>query len=452
MTNDYKQTFVICGAEICNEGRRFIGSLTVKGERIAHICEGDEMPDCPEGAEVIDARGMMLMPGVIDDHVHMRDPGLTRKATMDTETAAAAAGGVTTVMDMPNVVPQTVTQELVDKKLAYAARHCHVNYAFYLGATNDNLAEIRGADPKRIPAIKLFMGSSTGGMLVDRREQLLRIFGESRLPIMTHCEDTARINERMKEVQALYEEDDPDITHHAEIRDAECCIRSSRLAVEMAQKTGARLHIAHLTTACEADMVRKLGNPLITAEACVAHLLYTDKDYTRLGARIKCNPSIKTHADRDALRQAVADGTICIVATDHAPHLIEEKQGGCRTAMSGMPMVQLSLPSMLEMADEGCFTVERVVESMCHNPARLFQISRRGFLREGYQADLVLVKRCDNGHTVRQEELQSLCGWSPREGDTLHWQVEATWVNGQRVWDGQRVNRNILGQAVTFDR
>lgn len=443
---------MIYGAEICNEGRRFIGSVLVEGERIAHIYEGERMPSFSEDMKMIDARGMMLMPGVIDDHVHMRDPGLTHKATMDTETAAAAAGGVTTVMDMPNVVPQTVTLERVDEKLDYAANHCHVNYAFYLGATNDNLAEIRRADPKRIPAIKLFMGSSTGGMLVDRREQLERIFGESPLPVMTHCEDTARINERMKEVQAQYGEDDPEIIHHAEIRDAESCIRSSRLAVEMALKTGARLHIAHLSTAAEVEMVRQLANPRITAEACVPHLLYTDADYARLRWRIKCNPSIKTRADRDALRQGVADGTICIVATDHAPHLFREKLGGCRTSMSGMPMVQLSLVSMLELADEGCFTVERVVETMCHNPARLFRISRRGFLREGYQADLVLVKRCPEGHVVDQEELLSLCEWSPREDDTLHWQVAATWVNGQRVWDGRHVDRYVLGQALIFDR
>lgn len=442
---------VIYGAELCNEGRRFTGTLVVEGTRISHIHEGTDMPLPAEGAQVVDGRGMLLLPGVIDDHVHMRDPGLTRKATMDTESAAAAAGGVTTVMDMPNVVPQTVTLERVEEKLAYASCHCHVNHAFYLGATNDNINEIRNADPRRIPGIKLFMGSSTGNMLVDKRGQLERIFRESPMLVMAHCEDTARITSRMKEVAQRCGTDDPDVTHHAEIRDAGCCLMSSRLAVEMALEAGARLHIAHLTTAAETEMVRRLHNPLISAEACVAHLLYTDADYQRLGTRIKCNPSIKSAADRDALRRAVADGTIPIVATDHAPHLLSEKEGGCRTAMSGMPMVELSLPSMLEMAGEGLFSIERVVEAMCHNPARLFQIDRRGFLREGYQADMVLVRPC-KGYKVEGSRLHSLCGWSPREGDTLHWQVERTWVNGRQVWDGRQVDRSVMGEALVFDR
>lgn len=445
-----KKTIVIQGAELCNEGRRFTGSLVVEDTRISRIYEGTDVPML-EGAEVVDGRGMLLLPGVIDDHVHMRDPGLTRKATMDTESAAAAAGGVTTVMDMPNVVPQTVTLERVEEKLAYAASHCHVNHAFFLGATNDNIQEIRNADPRRIPGIKLFMGSSTGNMLVDKREQLERIFRESPMLVMAHCEDTARITTRMKELELRYGTDDPDVVHHAEIRDSECCIMSSRLAVEMALAAGTRLHIAHLTTAAETEMVRQLPSSLITAEACVAHLLYTDADYQRLGTRIKCNPSVKSEADRAALRRGVADGTISIVATDHAPHLLSEKAGGCRKAMSGMPMVQFSLLSMLEMASEGLFSIERIVEVMCHNPARLFQIDRRGFLREGYQADLVLVKPCE-GHKVDKSEVLSLCGWSPREGDTLHWRVERTWVNGQQVWDGQHVDRRIMGQALVFDR
>ena len=439
---------IIRNATIVNEGERFTGSLVVKDGLIADILRDTELPT---DDEVIDATGLYLLPGVIDDHVHMREPGLTQKADMDTETRAAAAGGVTSVMDMPNVKPQTTSLELLEERYRLGAQKCHVNFGFYLGATSDNLEDIKQVDVTRVPGVKLFMGSSTGNMLVDKREQLERIFRESPMLVMAHCEDTARITTRMKELEQRYGTDDPDVVHHAEIRDSECCIMSSRLAVEMALAAGTRLHIAHLTTAAETEMMRQLSSSLITAEACVTHLLYTDADYQRLGTRIKCNPAVKSEADRAALRRGVADGTISIVATDHAPHLLSEKAGGCRKAMSGMPMVQFSLLSMLEMASEGLFSIERIVEVMCHNPARLFQIDRRGFLREGYQADLVLVKPCE-GHKVDKSEVLSLCGWSPREGDTLHWRVERTWVNGQQVWDGQHVDRRIMGQALVFDR
>ena len=435
---------VIRHATILNEGERYEASLLIGAGIIEHIeREGDiSLP----GAEVVDARGCLLIPGVIDDHVHMREPGLTHKATMDSETCAAAAGGVTTVMDMPNTIPQTTTIQTWQEKMQIGAQHCHVNYAFYLGATNDNLEEIRRVDATRVPGIKLFMGSSTGNMLVDDEETLRQIFRQSPTLVMTHCEDTRRINRRMAEMQALYG-DDPDVGHHPDIRDAEACYASTALAVRLARETGARLHVAHITTERELALFSS-DNAQITAEACVAHLLFCRKDYARLGTRIKCNPAIKETSDRNALRLALNDGRIATVATDHAPHQLSEKQGGCRRAASGMPMVQFSLPAMMTLADEGILPHQRVVELMCHAPARLFDIEGRGFIREGYQADLTLLR-----HTpweVTSDCIQSLCGWSPMEGQTLAWNVERTWVNGQMVWDGQTVNRDVRGQAVTF--
>ena len=435
---------VIRHATILNEGERYEASLLIGAGIIEHIeREGDiSLPS----AEVVDARGCLLIPGVIDDHVHMREPGLTHKATMDSETCAAAAGGVTTVMDMPNTIPQTTTIQTWQEKMQIGAQHCHVNYAFYLGATNDNLEEIRRVDATRVPGIKLFMGSSTGNMLVDDEETLRQIFRQSPTLVMTHCEDTRRINRRMAEMQALYG-DDPDVGHHPDIRAAEACYASTALAVRMARETGARLHVAHITTERELALFSS-DNAQITADACVAHLLFCRKDYARLGTRIKCNPAIKETSDRNALRLALNDGRIATVATDHAPHQLSEKQGGCRRAASGMPMVQFSLPAMMTLADEGILPHQRVVELMCHAPARLFDIEGRGFIREGYQADLTLLR-----HTpweVTSDCIQSLCGWSPMEGQILAWHVERTWVNGQMVWDGQTVNRDVRGQAVTF--
>ena len=435
---------VIRHATILNEGERYEASLLIGAGIIEHIeREGDiSLP----GAEVVDARGCLLIPGVIDDHVHMREPGLTHKATMDSETCAAAAGGVTTVMDMPNTIPQTTTIQTWQEKMQIGAQHCHVNYAFYLGATNDNLEEIRRVDATRVPGIKLFMGSSTGNMLVDDEETLRQIFRQSPTLVMTHCEDTGRINRRMAEMQALYG-DDPDVGHHPDIRDAEACYASTALAVRLARETGARLHVAHITTERELALFSS-DKAQITAEACVAHLLFCRKDYARLGTRIKCNPAIKETSDRNALRLALNDGRITTVATDHAPHQLSEKQGGCRRAASGMPMVQFSLPAMMTLADEGILPHQRIVELMCHAPARLFDIEGRGFIREGYQADLTLLR-----HTpweVTSDCIQSLCGWSPMEGQTLAWHVERTWVNGQMVWDGQTVSRDVRGQAVTF--
>lgn len=432
---------LIKNATIVNEGERYSAALLIKDGIIERIMREDDA--LPHDEETIDASGCLLLPGVIDDHVHMRDPGLTHKADMDTETRAAAAGGVTTVMDMPNVVPQTTTLELLRHRYDEAAEKCHVNYGFFLGATSSNINEIKALDPRTCPGVKLFMGSSTGNMLVDKEEQLNEIFRLCPTLLMTHCEDTERINERMDEAIRLYGED-PDVSHHPEIRDREVCIRSTRLAIRMAQKHGSRLHIAHLTTAEEVQML-KPNDPLITAEACVAHLLFTDKDYNRLGTRIKCNPSIKAESDRDALRKALTDGRIMTVGTDHAPHLMTEKQGGCQKAVSGMPMVQFSLPSMLMLTDQGVLSIERMVELMCHNPARLLRIDRRGFIREGYHADLTLV-RPNSPWTLTADCIQSRCAWSPLEGQTFSWKVEKTVVNGNIVWDGKNVNLDVHGE------
>lgn len=434
---------VIENATIVNEEQSFKGSLLIEDDRIADIAPGREIH--AEGAVTIDAEGMLLMPGVIDDHVHFREPGLTRKATMHTESMAAAAGGVTSVLDMPNVVPQTVTLELLQERQATGLREMHVNHAFFLGATNDNLEEVKRLDTASCPGVKLFMGSSTGNMLVDREETLRRLFGESPALIMAHCEDTARINRRIAEYKERYGED-PDVRFHSEIRDEEACLESSRLAAALAREAGARLHIAHISTAEELALAAPEAG--ITLEACVPHLLYSTDDYALKGSLIKCNPAVKGARHRQALREALTSGAITTIGTDHAPHLLAEKAGGALKAVSGMPMVQFSLPSMLTLADEGVVTKERLVSLMCHNPARLFGIRERGFLRPGYKADLTLVK--PERHTIRREEVLSLCGWSPREGEEVTWQVAATWVNGQKVWDGERVDTGVRGEALRF--
>ncbi|MBQ7179713.1 MAG: dihydroorotase [Bacteroidaceae bacterium] len=437
---------VIQNATLVNEGDEFQGSVLIEDGRIDSV-KRDGLIVSPRALEV-DGSDMWLMPGVIDDHVHMRDPGLTHKGNMDSETAAAAAGGVTSVMDMPNVVPQTTTLELFEERRRLGALNCHVNYAFYMGATSDNIEEIKGIDPALVPGVKVFMGSSTGNMLVDDDQALRRIFSASPTMVMVHCEDAARIDARMTEAVARYG-DDPDVRLHPQIRDAEACYHSTLRAVSLARETGARLHVAHLSTELELSLFRA-GDPLVTAEACVAHLLFTDADYARLGTRIKCNPAVKGVSDRQALREALVDGRIALVGTDHAPHLLTEKEGGCRRAASGMPMVQYSLPAMLTLSDEGVLPRWRVVELMAHAPARLFGISDRGFIREGYKADLVLLSR--KPRVVSRDSILSLCGWSPLEGSTLGWTVERTWVNGELVWDGSEINRRVLGEALRFNR
>ena len=436
---------LIKGGTLVNEGRLFDGSIVVEDSRIAKIIEGNHTPDASYD-EVIDASGCFVLPGIIDDHVHFREPGLTAKADIDTESQAAAAGGVTTYFDMPNTVPQTTTLEALEEKYALGAEKSHVNYAFFFGATNDNVALFSQLDKRRVPGIKLFMGSSTGNMLVDRQEALDQIFASADMPIMVHCEDTGIINRNMAAAKEKYG-DDPNVTHHPEIRSAEACYESTHLAVTLAKKHHARLHVAHLTTARELELFG--DDPNITAEATVSHLFFCDRDYSLLGTRIKCNPAIKSERDREALREALNDGRISVVGTDHAPHLLSHKEGGCAKAASGMPMVQFSLVTMLELVDQGVLSLERLVELMCHHPATLFGVRHRGFLREGYQADIVLV-RPNTGWMVTKEIILSKCGWSPMEGHMYLWRVERTLCNGHTVWQQGRVDTSYIGQPVEF--
>lgn len=437
---------LIQGGTIVNEGKTFDGSIVVENGRIAKIIADSSHPET-SFEEVIDASGCFVLPGIIDDHVHFREPGLTEKADIESESRAAAAGGVTSYFDMPNTVPQTTTLKALDEKFRLAAEKSHVNYSFFFGATNDNVNLFTQLDEHRIPGIKLFMGSSTGNMLVDRREALEQIFSTARLPIMAHCEDTAIINRNMAAAKAQYG-DDPVVAHHPEIRSEEACYESTRLAVELARKHHARLHIAHLTTAKELELINA-QEPSVTAEATVSHLYFSERDYAQLGTRIKCNPAIKTERDREALQQALTDGRITVIGTDHAPHLLSQKEGGCAKAASGMPMIQFSLVTMLELVDKGVLSLERLVELMCHNPARLFEVQRRGFIREGYQADIVIV-RPKSAWVVTKSVIQSRCGWSPMEGHMYLWRVERTLCNGHSVYNKGVVDKNYIGEEIRF--
>jgi dihydroorotase len=443
---------LIKGGTIVNEGRIFDGSIVVEGKDIHTISEGSTHPAVAVD-DTIDATGCFVLPGVIDDHVHFREPGLTEKADIDSESRAAAAGGVTSYFDMPNTVPQTTTLEALDEKFQLAAGKSHVNYSFFFGATNDNSHLFSRLDKSRIPGIKLFMGSSTGNMLVDRQEALEQIFATAGLPIMAHCEDTAIINSNMAHAKSLYG-DDPDVRHHPQIRSAEACYASTLLAVSLARKHHARLHVAHLTTERELNLLAGSNGQGtmndITAEATVSHLFFSDRDYPLLGTRIKCNPAIKTEHDRDELQKALSDGRITVIATDHAPHLLSQKAGGCARAASGMPMLQFSLVTMLELVDRGVLTLEQMVTLMCHNPARLFGVCRRGFLRPGYRADIVLV-RPGRAWTVTKECIQSKCGWSPMEGHTYLWQVERTLCNGYSVYKNGQVDAAYIGEPLCFN-
>ena len=443
---------IICNATLVNEGQTFLGHLVIEDEYISEILSIEDSPSAPCDTE-IDATGMYLIPGVIDDHVHFRDPGLTHKADIISESCAAAAGGVTSYMDMPNTIPQTTSIEALEAKYADAATKSMVNYSFFFGATNDNASLLPLLDKSKVCGVKLFMGSSTGNMLVDKQEALKKIFSDAGMLIMTHCEDQQIIQENTKRVKAT-EGDDPDVCFHPIIRDTEACYHSTAQAVELAKATGARLHIAHVTTEKELSLFSPTpftSEKLITAEACVAHLHFTDEDYKTLGTRIKCNPAIKKATEREALRKGLSDGRIDVIGTDHAPHLLGEKQGGSLKAVSGMPMVQFSLVTMLEMVDEGILSLPLLVEKMCHAPARLFQIKRRGYLRTGYKADIVLI-RPNTPWQVTSDTILSKCGWSPMEGHTYRWKVEQTFVNGQSVYAGGKVNAQVLGQCLEFDR
>ena len=437
---------LIYGATIVNEGRSFKGCITLENDLIASVTEGDALPEGHFDLR-LNAEDCVVMPGVIDDHVHFREPGLTAKADLESESRAAAYGGVTTFFEMPNTLPQTTTLDALNQKLELAQVKSHVNYSFFFGATNQNAHLFERLDPKRVPGIKLFMGASTGNMLVDRLETLENIFKNAPLPIMTHCEDTQLVNQNMAEAKRLYG-DDPAVEHHPAIRSAEACYHSSALAVELATKYGAQLHVAHLTTARELSLFGH--NPRITAEAVIAHLWFSDADYRTRGTQIKCNPAVKTSADRDALRAALTDGRISVVATDHAPHLVSDKIGGCAKAASGMPMVQFSLPAMLELCEKGVLTIERVVELMCHAPARLFAVSKRGFIKPGYKADLAIVRRGEPW-TVTKDCIQSKCQWSPMEGEKFRWRVVQTICNGHLLLDEYGTfDAQYRGEEVAF--
>lgn len=443
----------IKNALIINEGRKYIGSVLIHQDKIQAVYEGE----CPQEAEVngdkvIDATGKWLIPGCIDDQVHFREPGLTHKADIGSESRAAVAGGITTFMDMPNTKPQTTTIEALEWKFARASATSVANYSFFFGGTNDNLAEIQRLDRHRVPGLKLFLGSSTGNMLVDNKETLEKIFSESGMLIAIHAEKEDVIKRNIAHYTQLYGED-LDISFHSKIRNEEACYASSSEAVDLAKRLGARLHILHLSTAKELtllDNTLPLKDKQITGEVCVHHLWFTDEDYARFGNRIKWNPSIKTPADRAALREAVNNNKIDIVATDHAPHLLTEKQGSCLKAASGGPLIQHSLVAMLELAKEGIFTYEKVIDKMAHEPAELFQIDRRGYIRPDYYADLVLIDP-QKAWTVSLENILSKCGWSPFEGYTFHHAIDTTFVNGQIVYQEGKVNDAIRGMEVRFN-
>lgn len=431
---------------LVNEGRRTRADLIIDNDRIEAIVSDGNIPrgDYYE----IDAAGCFVLPGVIDTHVHFRDPGLTYKADIESESRAAAYGGVTSYFDMPNTVPQTTTLDALNEKCKRAAEASHVNYSFFYGATNDNVDTFDRLDISRIPGIKLFMGSSTGNMLVDNAAVLKQIFSKCAhlsLPVMAHCEDTDIIERNANSVREQYG-DDADISLHPAIRSAEACLASSRRAAELADSTGAHLHIAHLSTAAELSLLEKEG---ITGEVTVAHLLFDDSDYATLAGRIKCNPAIKSAADRDALLSAVAEGRIHTVGTDHAPHSLSEKQGGALRAVSGMPTLQFSLVMMLGFVDRGQLTIEQIADVMCHNPARIFGVNERGFLREGYKADIVIVSPCEE-YVISDRDVQSKCGWTPLDGRAATWKVMHTLCNGVHIYNDGIFDNESHGEEIRF--
>lgn len=443
----------ITNALIINEGKQQKGSLIINNGTIEHIAYGDSPSISSFNPEkVINAEGLLLLPGVIDDQVHFREPGLTHKGDIYTESKAGIAGGVTSFMEMPNTNPQTTTVELLDEKFNIASGKSLANYSFYLGATNDNIEEIVKLNPKKVCGIKIFMGSSTGNMLVDRRESLDKIFKLSPTLIATHCEDETTIRNNIELYKQKYGEN-VDFKYHAEIRSEEACYLSSSLAVEFAKKHGSRLHILHLSTAKELSLLddkTPLSNKRITGEVCVHHLWFNNSDYDKFGWRIKWNPSVKTETDRLALIYGLKNNLLDVVATDHAPHLINEKDNSYFKSASGGPMVQHSLLAMLELSRKGYFTIETIVDKMCHAPATLYRIEKRGFIREGYYADLVLINP-NLKQIVTKDSLLYKCEWSPLENETLSSKVIMTFVNGRLVYNNGVFDESGKGMALTFN-
>ncbi|MXV08994.1 MULTISPECIES: dihydroorotase [unclassified Xanthomonas] len=439
---------LIVNARLVNEGRETQGDLRIADGRIAAIAP---QLAAREGETVVDAAGRWLLPGMIDDQVHFREPGLTHKGDIATESAAAVAGGLTSFMDMPNTNPPTLDAAALQAKYDAAHGRAWGNYGFYLGASNDNLAAIQTLDPKTAPGIKVFMGASTGNMLVDNPQTLDAIFRDAPTPIITHCEDTPTIDATLAAFKEKYGEAlTPGM--HPDIRSREACLKSSQLAVSLAKKHGTRLHVLHISTADELALFAPgpIQSKRITAETCIHFLRFDRADYATLGNLIKCNPAIKDASDREALIRAIAEDVIDVLATDHAPHTWEEKSKPYAQAPSGLPLVQYALVAALELVHEGRLSVAQVVHKFAHAPALLFDVHERGFLREGYHADLVLID--DTAFTVRREDVLSKCGWSPFEGRSFRSKIAATWVNGVLAWDGTRLVGSPNGQRLAFDR
>ena len=441
--------WLITNAELVNEGRRFHADLRVKDGRIERI---EASLAARAGERVLDANGRWLLPGMIDDQVHFREPGLTHKADLASESRACAAGGITSYMEMPNTKPPATDRAALEAKYARAAEVSRVNYAFYLGATNGNLAEIRALDPRAAPGIKVFMGASTGNMLVDDPATLDGIFRDTPVPIITHCEDTPTILANEEAAKARWGDDIP-LSQHPLIRSREACIKSTRLAIELARRHGTRLHVLHISTADECALFEPgpVAGKRITAETCVHFLHFSDADYARLGALIKCNPAIKTAADREGITRALAERRIDVLATDHAPHLATEKSAQYPRSPSGLPLVQYALQCALERVFDGALTLERVAEAAMHAPATLFDVRERGFLREGFHADLVLVDP-HTPHTVAAADVLSKCSWTPFEGYTFRSSIAATFVNGRRVWHDGMLDDDVRGMRLEFAR
>ena len=440
---------MIKNALIVNEGKQVQGDVLIKSGRIEKI--GGEIP--ADNHQVVDLGGNHLLPGIIDDQVHFREPGLTHKGDIASESRAAVAGGITTYMEQPNTNPQTTTLEKLEAKFGLAAGNSYANYSFLFGGTNDNLEELKRLDKKSCSGVKLFLGSSTGNMLVDNEKVLEGIFSNTEMVISAHCEDETTIRENMERYRDQYGEDIP-VQYHPLIRSEQACYLSSSKAIALAKKTGARLHVFHLSTAAEMDLFTNeipLEEKQITAEVCIHHLWFSDEDYKEKGTLIKWNPAVKTANDREELWKALLDDRIDIVATDHAPHTLEEKSQVYTKAPSGGPLVQHALPAMLDKYHEGIIGLERIVEKMCHNPAKLFDIEKRGYIREGYFADLVAVD-LKGAWTVNKENIAYKCGWSPFEGHRFNSKVTHTWVNGHLAYNNGDYSEERRGMRLTFDR
>ena len=440
---------LIRNAHLINEGQIFLADVFIQNGIIAKIGNSIDV----KADKIIDAEGKYLMPGVIDDQVHFREPGLTHKAELYTESKAAVAGGITSFMEMPNTKPQTLTQELLEQKYQRAKEVSLANYSFFMGASNDNLEEVLKTDPKTVGAIKIFMGSSTGNMLVDDKSVLEKIFEKSKMLIAVHCEDEATIQKNTDHYKSIYGEDVP-IELHPVIRSDEACYKSSSMAIELAKKHDTRLHVFHLSTAKEMELFRNdisLEEKRITAEVCIHHLWFDDSQYAEKGTHIKWNPAVKSASDRDAVFAALLDDKIDVIATDHAPHTLEEKDNTYFNAPSGGPLVQHALVAMLEFYHQGKISLEKIVEKMCHAPAICFQVEGRGFIREGYAADLVLLD-IDSPWQVEKENILYKCAWSPFEGTTFNSRVTHTFVNGHLAYSEGLFDETIKGQRLQFDR